>query len=46
MTLSQNVEYFNPDERTRLLISLVDDLHDCVDIIHNRSLIEQTGLDT
>ena len=46
MNLSQDVDDLNPDERTRLLVSLVDDLHDCVDIIHHRSLIVQTGLDT
>eukprot|EP00092_Neocalanus_flemingeri_P106433 GFUD01136567.1.p1 GENE.GFUD01136567.1~~GFUD01136567.1.p1 ORF type:complete len:565 (-),score=121.26 GFUD01136567.1:47-1741(-) len=45
MNMSEDVEDINPDEKTRLLISLVDDLHDCVDIMQNRSLLVQTGLD-
>ena len=32
----------SPDEKTRLLINLVDDVHDCVDIMMNRSLLVQT----
>ena len=28
----------NPDEKTRLLISLIDDIHDCADIMQCRSL--------
>ena len=46
MHMSEDVDDLNPDEKTRLLISLVDDLHDCVDIIHHRSLIVQAKLDT
>jgi len=45
MRLSEGVEDLNPDQKTRLLISLVDDLHDCVDIMHNRSLLVQADVD-
>ena len=45
MNMSQDVDDLNPDEKTRLLISLVDDLHDCVDIMQYRSLLVQAGLD-
>jgi len=45
MNLSEDVDDLNPDEKTRLLISLVDDLHDCVDIMQCRSLLVQAGLD-
>ena len=45
MPMSDHVEHLNPDEKTRLLISLVDDLHDCVDIIHNRSLLVQADME-
>ena len=31
------------DEKTNLLLSLVDGLHDCVDIIQNMSLLVQAG---
>ena len=43
MKMSEDVDDLNPDEKTRLLLSLVDDLHDCVDILQNRSLVVQTG---
>ena len=45
MNMSEDVDDLNPDEKTRLLISLVDDLHDCVDIMQCRSLLVQAGLD-
>jgi len=45
MHMSEDVDDLNPDEKTRLLISLVDDLHDCVDIMQNRSLLVQAGVD-
>jgi hypothetical protein len=45
MKMSEDVDDLNPDEKTRLLISLVDDIHDCVDIMQNRSLLVQTGVD-
>jgi len=41
MNLTDEVEDLNPDEKTRLLLTLVDDLHDCVDIMQNRSLLLQ-----
>ena len=41
MNMSEDVDDLNPDEKTRLLISLVDDIHDCVDIMQNRSLLVQ-----
>ena len=44
MKISEYVDDLSPDEKTRLLISLVDDLHDCVDIMHHRSLLVQTTL--
>ena len=43
MTMSEDVDDLNPDEKTRLLISLVEDLHDCVDIMQNRCLLAKTG---
>ena len=46
MKMSEDVDDLNPDEKTRLLISLVDDLHDCVDIMQNRSLLVQIGGDS
>ena len=36
--LSDEFTNLNPDEKTRLLIGLLDDIHDCVDIMQNRSL--------
>ena len=42
MTMSEDVDDLNPDEKTRLLISLVEDLHDCVDIMQNRCLLAKT----
>ena len=45
MEMSEDVDDLNPDQKTKLLISLVDDLHDCVDIMQNRSLLVQTGVD-
>ena len=39
----ENMDDLTPDEKTNLLLSLVDDLHDCVDIIQNRSLLVQAG---
>jgi len=41
MNLSDEVDDLNPDEKTRLLLTLVDDLHDCVNIMQNRSLLLQ-----
>ena len=38
MTMSEDVDDLNPGEKSRLLISLVDDIHDCVEIMQNRSL--------
>ena len=44
MRLSDNMDDLSPDEKTRLLISLVDDLHHCVQIIQNRrSLFHNVG---
>lgn len=45
MNLSEDIEDIDPDEKTRLLISLVDDLHDCVDIMQHRSLLVQAEVD-
>jgi len=45
MSMSEDIDDINPDEKTRLLISLVDDLHDCVDIMQNRSLLVQADVD-
>ena len=42
MKISEDVDYLNPAAKTNLLISLVDDLHDCVDFMQNRSLLAQT----
>ena len=39
----EDVDDLTPDEKTNLLLSLVDELHDCVDIIQNRSLLVQAG---
>lgn len=41
MHVSEDVDDLDADEKTRLLISLVDDIHDCVDIMQNRSLLVQ-----
>jgi len=37
-----DIDNLSPSEKTRLLVNLVPHLHDCVDIMHNRSLIVQT----
>jgi len=37
--VSYDTEDIDPDTKTRLLISLVDDIHDCVDIMQNRSIL-------
>ena len=37
----EDVDDLTPDEKTNLLLSLVGDLHDCVDIMQNRSLLVQ-----
>ena len=31
-------KYFSPADKTELLMGLVEDIHDCVDIMENRSL--------
>ena len=36
---SDKVSDLTADEKTQLLISLVKDLHDCVNIMHNGSLM-------
>ena len=41
MEMTEDAEDLSADEKTRLLIRLVDDLHDCVDIMQNRSLVGQ-----
>ena len=38
MHLSEDFIYLNADEKTRLLIGLLDDIHDCADIMQHRSL--------
>jgi len=43
MNLSEDVDEMSAGEKTSLLINLVDDLHDCVDIMQRRSLLLQTG---
>merc|ERR1712154_140464 len=43
MNLSEDVDDLSAGEKTSLLINLVDDLHDCVDIMQRRSLLLQTG---
>lgn len=35
----------NPDTKTRLLIGLIEDVHDSADIMQNRSLLVQSGVD-
>ena len=42
---SEDLGNLSPDDKTKLLISLIDDLHDCADIMLNRSLAGQTELD-
>ena len=41
MEMTEDAEDLSADEKTRLLIRLVDDLHDCVDIMQHRSLVGQ-----
>ena len=38
MHLSDEFTNLNPDEKTRLLIGLLDDIHDCADIMQHRIL--------
>ena len=38
MHLSEDFIDLNADEETRLLIGLLDDIHDCADIMQHRSL--------
>ena len=38
MHLCEGIEELNPDEKTRLLINLIDDIHDCAVIMQHRSL--------
>jgi hypothetical protein len=38
MHLSDEFTNLNPDEKTRLLIGLLDKIHDCADIMQHRSL--------
>jgi len=38
MGMAANLGELNADQKTRLLIGLIDDLHDCADIMQNRSL--------
>ena len=38
MHLSEDFIDLNADEKTRLLIGLLDDIHDCADIMQHRSL--------
>ena len=39
MKKSEDLDDLNPAEKTSLLMSLVNDLHDCGDIMQNRSLL-------
>jgi hypothetical protein len=41
MKKSEDLDDLNPAEKSSLLISLVNDLHDCGDIMQNRSLLVQ-----
>ena len=38
MDLSQDLPDLSADEKTRKLISLVEDIHDCAEIMQNRTL--------
>ena len=38
MHLAQDCSSLSADEKTRLLIGLLDDIHDCADILYQRSL--------
>ena len=38
MNLSADMVDLSPAEKTHLLIGLIDDVHDCADIMQNRSL--------
>lgn len=38
MNLSQDLPQLSADEKTRKLISLVEDIHDCAEIMQNRTL--------
>ena len=38
MKLSEEFEDLNPDKKTRLLIELITDVHDCANIMQFRSL--------
>lgn len=38
MHLAQDCSTLSADEKTRLLIGLLDDIHDCADIMQHRSL--------
>ena len=38
MDLSQDLPALSADEKTRKLISLVEDIHDCAEIMQNRTL--------
>ena len=38
MDLSQDLPELSADEKTRKLISLVEDIHDCAEIMQNRTL--------
>ena len=38
MHLSEEFTNLSPDEKTRLLIGLIDDVHDCAEIMQYRSL--------
>ena len=41
MKKSEDMDDLDPAAKTSLLISLVEDVHDCVDIMQNRSLLVQ-----
>ena len=41
MKKSEDLDDLNPAEKTSLLMNLVNDLHDCGDIMQNRSLLVQ-----
>ena len=38
MTSSEGLEELNAADKTELLLKLVEDIHECVDIMNNRSL--------
>lgn len=45
MKLSEGIEDLCPADKTELLLGLIPDLHDCVDIMHNRRILVQLDPD-